>query len=45
MDVQLDAVDWNAIADEATRMVLIDNNPRPASITDCRAILDQMITG
>ena len=45
MDVQLDAADWNAIAEEATRMVLVDNNPRSASISDCRAILDQMMTG
>jgi alcohol dehydrogenase len=45
LDVPLDAVDWGVVADETTQMVLIGNNPRPASVTDCRAILDQMITG
>ncbi len=41
--VPLDAIDWNMVADETTRMVLIDNNPRTASVADCRTILDQMM--
>ena len=45
LDVPLGAVDWNAVADETTRMVLIGNNPRPVSIADCHAILDQMMIG
>ena len=43
LDVSLDAVDWDAIAEETTRMVLIHNNPRLASQADCRAILDEML--
>jgi len=43
LDVSFDGVDWDAIAEETTRMVLIHNNPRPASAADCRAILDEML--
>jgi alcohol dehydrogenase len=42
LDVSLDGVDWDAIAEETTRMVLIQNNPRPATQEDCRTILEQM---
>lgn len=34
--------DWSAIAEETTRMVLLGNNPRPATAEDCAAILTQM---
>ncbi len=34
--------DWVAIAEETTRMVLLGNNPRPATAEDCAAILAQM---
>lgn len=43
LDTSLDAVDWQTIAEETTRMVLLKNNPRPASVADCRAILDEML--
>jgi len=43
LDVSLDDVDWDSIAEETTRMVLIQNNPRPASVADCRAILAEML--
>jgi len=43
LDVSLDGVNWDSIAEETTRMVLIKNNPRPASIADCRAILEEML--
>jgi alcohol dehydrogenase class IV len=43
LDVSLDNVDWDAIAEETTRMVLIGNNPRSASAADCRSILDEML--
>lgn len=39
----LAGVDWDAIAEETTRMVLIKNNPRPASVVECRAILTDML--
>jgi alcohol dehydrogenase class IV len=45
LDVSVDGVDWDTIAEETTRMVLIGNNPRPASAADCRAILDEMLLG
>jgi alcohol dehydrogenase len=38
----LDRVDWAAIAEETTRMVLLQNNPRPVTAADCEAILAQM---
>jgi alcohol dehydrogenase class IV len=34
--------DWAAIAEETPRMVLIGNNPRPATAADCAAILAEM---
>ena len=42
LDLVLDDVDWDGIAEETTRMVLIHNNPRPATQEDCRTILEQM---
>lgn len=42
LDAPLDDVAWRTMADETTRMVLIHNNPRPASATDCLHILEQM---
>ncbi len=35
-------VDWDAIAEETTRMVLINNNPRPATADDCLNLLKGM---
>lgn len=43
LDAPLDPIDWETIAEETTRMVLIHNNPRSASVADCRAILEQML--
>lgn len=37
------AVDWDAVADESMRMVMVHNNPRSVSTEDCRAILDEMM--
>jgi alcohol dehydrogenase len=42
LNIPLDNIDWNVIAEETTRMVLIGNNPRPASLTDCRLILEEI---
>lgn len=42
VDVALDGVDWETIAEETTRMVLIHNNPRPADAGDCRQLLEQV---
>lgn len=38
----LEGVTWAAIAEETTRMVLLQNNPRPATAADCEALLAQM---
>jgi alcohol dehydrogenase class IV len=38
----LAGVDWAAIAEETTRMVLLQNNPRPVTAADCEALLAQM---
>lgn len=38
----LEGVDWAAIAEETTRMVLLQNNPRPATVADCETLLAQM---
>jgi alcohol dehydrogenase len=43
LDLPLDGIDWDVIAEETTRMVLIGNNPRPSTQDDCRMLLDQMI--
>jgi alcohol dehydrogenase class IV len=42
IDIRLQDVDLDRIAEETTRMVLIHNNPRPATAADCRTILEQM---
>lgn len=39
----LHQVNWDVIAEETTRMVLIHNNPRTASLADCRDILTEML--
>jgi len=41
--VSLSGVNWEAIAEETTRMVLIHNNPRVVSLADCRDILTEMV--
>ncbi|MFW6184381.1 MAG: iron-containing alcohol dehydrogenase family protein [Chloroflexota bacterium] len=43
LDVALDEVDWDVVAEETTRMVLIHNNPREASVADCRALVEEMV--
>lgn len=42
LDRPLDNVNWQAIAEETTRMILIQNNPREASVEDCQEILSGM---
>lgn len=44
LDLPLATVNWDAIAEETTRMVLIQNNPRPASVEDCRAVVETMLS-
>ena len=44
MDLNLENVDWETIAEETTRMVLIRNNPRPALVDDCRAVINAMLS-
>ncbi len=34
--------DWDAVAEESMRMVMVRNNPRPVTVDDCRALLDAM---
>lgn len=43
LGIPLDPIDWNTIAVETTQMVLIGNNPRPATAEDCLYLLQQMI--
>ena len=43
LNIPLDNIDWVVIAEETTRMVLIGNNPRPASQEDCRLIVEEII--
>ena len=43
IDMSLDLIDWDKIADETTRMVIIGNNPRSATKDDCFYLLKQMI--
>lgn len=43
LNISLDHVTWDTIAEETTRMVLIQNNPRPASVAECRAILELIV--
>ncbi len=42
LDRPLENVDWQAIAEETTRMALIQNNPREAAVEDCREILSSV---
>jgi len=42
LDRSLEGVDWETVAEETTRMVLIHNNPRSALAADCLRILEQM---
>jgi alcohol dehydrogenase len=42
LNVSLDDINWDVMAEETTRMVLIRNNPRPATQEDCRILLGQM---
>jgi alcohol dehydrogenase class IV len=35
-------IDWDAIAADAARMVMINNNPRPVSVADCRQLLTEL---
>jgi alcohol dehydrogenase len=42
LNVSLEDLDWDVMAEETTRMVLIRNNPRPATQEDCRILLEQL---
>ncbi len=42
LELPLAGVDWDSIAADTTRMVLINNNPRPASASDCRQLLTEL---
>jgi alcohol dehydrogenase class IV len=42
LDQSLEGVDWASVAEETTRMVLLQNNPRPVTVADCETILAQM---
>jgi len=42
LEIALDDIELATIAEETTRMVLIHNNPRTATESDCLAILEQM---
>jgi alcohol dehydrogenase class IV len=42
LDVALNETERQAVAEDTTRMVLINNNPRPASAVDCRDLLAAM---
>lgn len=42
-EVGISDPDLAALGDEASRMVLLPNNPRPASAEDCRRIMEQML--
>lgn len=35
-------LDWDAVAEESMKMIMIKNNPRPVTIDDCRSLLDAM---
>lgn len=43
LDIAPDKIDLDSIAAETTRMVLINNNPRPAAVDDCRNLVQQMM--
>jgi alcohol dehydrogenase class IV len=42
LEVSLLGVNWNLMAEETTRMVLLRNNPKPATVEDCRKLLKEM---
>jgi alcohol dehydrogenase class IV len=42
LGVSLEGLDWALIAEETTRMVLIKNNPRPASVAECHSLLQEL---
>jgi alcohol dehydrogenase class IV len=42
LDKPLTGVDWSAIAEETTKMVLLANNPRSASVAECLTLLQEM---
>ncbi|MDH3753118.1 MAG: iron-containing alcohol dehydrogenase [Acidimicrobiia bacterium] len=37
-------VDWDDVAAESMRMVMVHNNPRTVTVEDCRAILEAMLS-
>ena len=39
LDIPLSDFDWEVMAEEATRLPSIANNPKPASVGDCEALL------
>jgi alcohol dehydrogenase class IV len=43
LNLPLDEVNWEAIAEETLQMVLVKNNPRPVSVADCKALLSEMM--
>lgn len=42
LELSLAGVDWDSIAADTTRMVLLNNNPRPAGVADCRQLLTEL---
>jgi alcohol dehydrogenase len=42
VDVSIATGELDIVAEETTRMVLIKNNPRPATQDDCRKLLEEM---
>jgi alcohol dehydrogenase len=42
---ELDIIDPDipSLAEEASRMVLLPNNPRPATVMDCQSVLEKMV--
>ena len=42
LDLALDNLPWEQIAAESVRMVLAQNNPRPATVEDCLRLLEAM---
>ena len=42
MNLALNGTDREVVAEETTRMVLVNNNPRPVSVADRRDLLDRM---
>lgn len=42
--VSIAGVDWDEIAEESMRMVMVHNNPRTVTVEDCRSVLAAMLT-